>query len=476
MEKAWLFFNWASGRKNFKHDKYTYTTMLDIFGEARRISSMMYVFEQMKEKGVKIDVVTYTSLMHWMSNDGDIDGAIKLWKEMKAKGCRPTDVSYTAYMKILFDHKRVNEATYVYKEMIGKGLTPNCYTYTILMDYLASSGKVKEALEIFNLMQEAGVQPDKATCNILIEIFCRTSEIWAIFEILKYMKENFFVLRYSIYQKALETLKLAGESDILLRQVNRHFSEEHISEDTDRYDAIFPDNDFNMENGLVLYLMNKQNLVAVDSLLADMMDKCVPLETMVVSRIIELNSARHRQSSALLAYEYSEKLGVNIDRAAYLSLIGLSIRTNYFQKVVEIVEKLVKQGLSLGTHLNSLLIYRLGCNREAASAAKVFDLLPDNEKSTAAYTALIDAYFSSGNTDKGLETFKTMKSEGVNVALGTYCVLIAGLEKYSKTRELEYYRKEKKRLQSEGCFQNVPMEETICNLLFAGEFTANDAR
>ncbi|KAL0343569.1 UNVERIFIED_CONTAM: Pentatricopeptide repeat-containing protein [Sesamum angustifolium] len=129
MEKAWLFFNWASGRKNFKHDKYTYTTMLDIFGEARRISSMMYVFEQMKEKGVEIDVVTYTSLMHWMSNDGDIDGAIKLWKEMKAKGCRPTDVSYTAYMKILFDHKRVNEATDVYKEMIEKGLTPNCYVH-----------------------------------------------------------------------------------------------------------------------------------------------------------------------------------------------------------------------------------------------------------------------------------------------------------------------------------------------------------
>ncbi|KAK4416285.1 Pentatricopeptide repeat-containing protein [Sesamum alatum] len=475
MEKAWLFFNWASGRKNFKHDQYTYTTMLDIFGEARRISSMMYVFEQMKEKGVKIDVVTYTSLMHWMSSDGDVDGAIKLWKEMKAKGCRPTVVSYTAYMKILFDHKRVHEATDVYKEMIEKGLAPNCYTYTVLMEYLASSGKVKEALEIFNRMQEAGVQPDKATCNILIEIFCRTGETWAIFEILKYMRENFFVLRYSIYQKALETLKMAGESDILLRQVNRHFSEEHFSEDADRFDAMSPDSDFNMENGLVLYLMNKQNLVAVDSLLADMLDKGVLLETMVVSRIIEITSGRRRQSSALLAYEYSEKFGVNIDRAAYLSLIGLSIRTNSFPKVVEIVEKMVKQGLSLGTHLNSLLIYRLGRNREAVLAAKVFDLLPDNEKSTAEYTALIDAYFSSGNTDKGLETFKTMKNEGVSVALGTYCVLIAGLEKYGKTRELEYYRKEKKRLQTERCFQNVPVEETICNLLFAGEFTVNNA-
>lgn len=141
MEKAWLFFNWASGRKNFKHDQYTYTTMLDIFGEAGRISSMMYVFNEMKEKGVKIDVVTYTSLIHWTSNGGDVDGAIDLWREMKGKGCRPTVVSYTAYMKILFDHSRVNEAAGVYKEMLESGLSPNCFTYTVLMEYLASSGE-----------------------------------------------------------------------------------------------------------------------------------------------------------------------------------------------------------------------------------------------------------------------------------------------------------------------------------------------
>ncbi|PIN26344.1 hypothetical protein CDL12_00902 [Handroanthus impetiginosus] len=472
MEKAWLFFNWASGRKNFKHDQYTYTTMLDIFGEARRISSMIYVFKQMKEKGVKIDVVTYTSMMHWMSNDGDVDGAIGLWKEMRAKGCRPTVVSYTAYMKILFDHKRVHEATGVYNEMLESGLSPNCYTYTVLMEYLASTGKSNEALEIFNKMQEASVQPDKATCNILIEIFCGSGETWAIVKILEYMKENFFVLRYPIYQKALETFKEAGESDMLLRQVNRHFSSEHSKDNTDKNVPIRPDDvDFNMENSLILYLMNKQNLVAVDSLLAHMMDKGVRLEAEVVSKIVEVNCARHQQNGALLAYEYGLKLGVYIDRTAYLALIGLSVRTNSFLKVVEIVETMVKGGISLGTQLNSLLIYRLGCNKEAASAAKVFDLLPDEEKSIAEFTALMGAYFSSGNAEEGLETLKIMKSEGVSLALGTYCVLVAGLEKCGKVREADYYRKEKKLL-TQRCSKSVSMGETICNLLFARDFIA----
>ncbi|GFP88947.1 pentatricopeptide repeat-containing protein at2g01390, partial [Phtheirospermum japonicum] len=266
LEKAWLFFNWASSQKNFKHDQYTYTTMLDIFGEAKRISSMIFIFSQMKEKRVKIDVVTYTSLMHWMSNDGDIDGAVNLWKEMKARGCRQTIVSYTAYMKILFDHKKVNESACVYKEMLDSGLSPNCYTYTLLMEYLASSGKFDEALEIFKKMQEAGVQPDKATCNILIETCCTTGEIWAMTKILEYMKESFIVLRFPIYQKALKAFEIHGECDMLLRQVNRHLSKEQGFESNYELDV---------ENGLVLDLLNKQRLVAVDSLLADMLDKNV---------------------------------------------------------------------------------------------------------------------------------------------------------------------------------------------------------
>ncbi|CAL5406757.1 unnamed protein product [Camellia sinensis] len=77
---------------------------MDIFGEARRISSMSYVFEQMQEEGIKIDVVTYTSLLHWFSNDGDVDGVVRIWEEMKTRRCDLTVVSFIAYMKVLFDH------------------------------------------------------------------------------------------------------------------------------------------------------------------------------------------------------------------------------------------------------------------------------------------------------------------------------------------------------------------------------------
>ena len=132
----------------------TYTTMLDIFGEAGRISSMEYIFWEMEERGVRIDAATYTSKMHSLAKAGDIEGAVKLWEEMRKMGCDRTVVSYSAFMKILFDHGRATEASAIYKEMIDVGLSPTCHTYTLLIQHLAGSGNSS----IYPPMREEEIQ------------------------------------------------------------------------------------------------------------------------------------------------------------------------------------------------------------------------------------------------------------------------------------------------------------------------------
>ncbi|GMH06470.1 hypothetical protein Nepgr_008310 [Nepenthes gracilis] len=469
LEKAWLFFNWASRLEGFKHDQFTYTTMLDIFGEARRISSMMYVFQQMKEKGIKIDAVTYTSLLHWLSNDGDIDGAIKMWDEMKAKGCRPTVVSYTAYMKVLFDQKRVKEAIKVYEEMLQPGCSPNCYTYTILMEHLVNSGKCEDAIEIFNKMQESGVQPDKATCNILVEKCSRTGATWSIIQILHYMKENSLVLRYPVYLRAHECLKKAGKSDLLLRQVNPHISIKGTSANEIELVEVAHDANFTTDKGLLLIFLRKKNFVGIDHLLAGMVNETLKIDPEIISSVIKENCAHGRGDSALLAFEYAMKMDIHIEEEAFLALIGFSIRTNEFPKVVNVVEEMAKAGFFLETDSASLLIYRLGCSKQLACSEKIFKLLPDELKNAATYTAFIAACFSAGNPDKGIKTCETMRRKGVRAAAGTYYLLIGGLEKFGRVDEAKFYMTEKRGLQRQNhSSENVLMGERICNLLFAG--------
>ncbi|KAJ4829371.1 hypothetical protein Tsubulata_045720 [Turnera subulata] len=470
MEKAWLFFNWAARLKGFKHDQYTYTTMLDIFGEAGRIASMNYVFGQMQEKGLKVDAITYTSLMHWVSRSGDVDGAVKIWEEMKGKGCYPTVVSYTAYIKVLFDNGRVKEGTEVYKEMLQSGISPNCFTYTVLMEHLTAAGKYEEALEIFSTMQEAGVRPDKAACNILVDRCCKAGEIRRMMPILEYMKRNRIVLRYPVFMGALNTLQDAGESDALLRQVNPHFGAESI-DNKDVFASVPADDDDWLDRGLALLLLKKQSLLAIDQLLAGILNKNILLDSWIVSTIIEVNCDKYRPEGALLAFEYSSKMGIELERTAYLALIGILMRTRTFKKVVEIVQKMIEAGHPLGVYLGAVLIYKLGHIRQPTCAAEIFNLLPDDHKCSATYTALIGVYFCAGSAEKALKIYTDMKRKGIHPSLGTYNVLLAGLERSGRVRETETLRKEKKFMMTNShCRSSVQMEEKICDLLFAGDF------
>lgn len=320
-------------------------------------------------------------------------------------------------------------------------------------------------------MQEAGVQPDKATCNILVEGFCKAGETRVMMEVLKYMKENSLVLRQPIYTKALETLRNAGESDVLLKEANRHLSIHYEKPEPLINDTV--SERASMDQHLMLNLLTRKHFTGADFLLKEMMDKNVLLTSGIVSSIIEAYTAHERPHGAVLAYEYGKKMGIKFEKKTYLSLVGLFIRTNTFPKIVDIVEEMIKNGIFLGVNQSALLIYKLGCAKKPASAAKVFDVLPDNEKNTTTYTALMAAYFASRNTSKGLQVFKEMKDVGIPVVLGTYNVLLAGLEKSGRTVEFEYYKKEKKQMQHTSFSENQESAEEIkCNFLFARDYVS----
>lgn len=336
---------------------------------------------------------------------------------------------------------------------------------------LTGLGKYEEALEIFSKMQESGVQPDKAACNILIKKCCKAGETRTIIQILHYMKENRLALRYPVFKEALETFKVAGENDSLLWQVHPQFSPEFISDD-DAIEFVSTDVEghLSIDRGLVLILLNKQNLVAIDWLLSGIMDKNIQLDSAIISTIIEVNCNHRRPDGALLAFEYSVKMNLNLERTAYLALIGILIKSNRFPKVAEIVEEMTKAGHSFGVYLVALLIHRLGIARRPVCAAKIFSLLPEDQKCTATYTALIGVYFSAGSADKALKIYKTMQRKGIHPSLGTFNVLLAGLEKLDRASDAEIYRKEKKSILADAHSKDtVPMEEKICDLLYAGD-------
>ncbi|KAJ6814808.1 putative LRR receptor-like serine/threonine-protein kinase [Iris pallida] len=468
MHKSWLFFNWASTlpRSTFRHDKYTYTTMLDIFGEAGRVDSMRHLIEHMRSNRVEVDHVTMTAAMHWMAKAGDVDGAVGVWEEMRRGRRGLTVVSYTAMVKILLDCGREEEAAGVYREMVEVGLKPNCRTYTVLMEFLAGAGKFKAALEIMSKMQDSGIQPDKATCNILVQKCSNAGEISVMTQILLYMKENSIVLRRPIFLEALEALRNSGKSDTLLREVNPHLAFEGIEEDMSELEAIANDTSSLIDRGIVINLLARKDFIAMEHMLSGMVDKETQLDSELISSVVQANCMNHRVSGAQVAFDYCLKTNKKLHRSAYISLLGLFIRNSSFQKIMDVVDEMVKSGISLGTYLVSLMINRLGCAGLTASATKVFQSFP-TDHNVVTYTAMINVHLQAGEVDKGLELYSRMRKQGIPVSLGTYEVLIVGLEGVGRILDAEIYRKEKKRLQwRSSSLDRYSVEESLCNRLY----------
>ncbi|XP_062205327.1 pentatricopeptide repeat-containing protein At2g01390 [Phragmites australis] len=461
LQKAFLFFRLAaSASPTFRHDRFTYTSMIHLLGEAGRVPAMLRLLAEMLRAGVAPDAATFTTVMHWLARAGDVDGAMRVWAEMKARS-RPTVVSYTACVKILFDAGRAEEARRVFEEMVAERLRPTCKTYTVLIEHLADAGKFEATLEIMNKMQEAGVEPDKALCNILVQKCSSAGETSVMTCILQYMKEHFIVLRRPVFLEALEALKASGKSDELLREVNPHLSYEGIE-----CDPILSDQGYITDRSTILYLLAAKNWSSIEEMINKLAPKNVKMETHILSDVIEASCADCRPSCGLTVMRYSLREGIVLDRSAYSSLLGQYIRNGSLDLVLEIVEGLIKSGCKLGTYLSSILILRLGYAGHSAYAARIFGLLT-SDKNVVTYTALMNAYFQAGKVDNVLDLFTQMRTSGISACLGTYEVLIHGLQKAGRKRESEHYRRERMDMQWHLQYRNqCSPEDSLCNHLF----------
>jgi len=324
-----------------------------------------------------------------------------------------------------------------------------------------TSGKFEATLEIMDKMKEACVQPDKALCNILVQKCSRAGETSVLTFILQYMKEHFIVLRRPIFLEALEALKASGDSDELLREVNPHLSYEGIEND-----PILSDQGYLTDRSIILHLMSANKWSAIEQMVNQMAPKNVKMETHILSDVIEASCADRKPSCGLAVMRYGLGVGCELGRSAYCSLLGQYIRTGSFDLVLEIVEELIKSCCNLGTYLSSVLILRLGYAGQSACAAHIFGMLTA-DKNVVSYTALINAYFQAGKVDGALDLFTQMRTNRISACLGTYEVLIHGLQKAGLKQESDYYRRERMNMQWHLQYhgQRSP-EDTLCNHLF----------
>ncbi|XP_078429881.1 pentatricopeptide repeat-containing protein At1g74750-like [Wolffia australiana] len=167
------FFHWLKQQPGFKHDDYTYTTMIGVLGRARQFTAIKDLLEEMGTSGCTPNVVTYNRLIHGYGQAHRIDEAVNVLQQMHEVGCHPDRVTYCTLIDILAKAGYLEEAMHLYKTMQESRLSPDTFTYSVMINCLGKAGHLSLADQLFGEMVRQGCSPNLVTYNIMIALHAK---------------------------------------------------------------------------------------------------------------------------------------------------------------------------------------------------------------------------------------------------------------------------------------------------------------
>ncbi|KZV25722.1 pentatricopeptide repeat-containing protein mitochondrial-like [Dorcoceras hygrometricum] len=206
-------FRWTAQQRYYKHDDFTYLTMIGIAVSGKRYVLAETLIEEViagacpqnltlfnamikfccgrkhlfnrafdiykkmtKSEDAKPNLETYTLLLNCLLKKFDrlnvcyvyLHAVRSLAKQMKAYGVIPDSFVLNMIIKAYSKCLEMDEAIRFFREMGLYGCEPNAYTFSYIAKGLCEKGRVNQGLGFYKEMREKGLVPKGSTYMILI--------------------------------------------------------------------------------------------------------------------------------------------------------------------------------------------------------------------------------------------------------------------------------------------------------------------
>ncbi|KAJ9562572.1 hypothetical protein OSB04_007732 [Centaurea solstitialis] len=259
------------------------------------------------------------------------------------------------------------------------------HVYNSAISALSYCGRYDDAWRLFETMEEHNVKPDHVTCSIMITVMRKTGntakEAWEFFETL-----NVRGLKWS--------LEVMGS-------LIKSFCDEGLKKEA-----------------LIIQL--------------EMEKKGIASNTIIYNTIMNAFSKSDQMEEAEGLFAEMKAKGIEPTTASYNILMdGYSRRMQ-----PEVVEKLMTEMEEIGLRAGPLIhAYSIGGWHEKADIAFENMKRDGVRPSIETYTALLDAFRRSGDTESLTRIWKTMISEKVRGTRVTFNILVDGFAKQGRYQE-----------------------------------------
>ncbi|KAI3933809.1 hypothetical protein MKW92_020449 [Papaver armeniacum] len=219
------FFNWLKSRPGFKHDGYTYTTMVGILGRARKFTYINQLLDEMARDGCLPNVVTYNRLIHSYGRANYLNEALNVFHQMQEEGCEPDRVTYCTLIDIHAKAGYLDVAMDLYGKMQLAGLSPDTFTYSVIINCLGKAGHLAAAYKLFNEMVSQGCVPNLVTYNTMIALQAKARNYTCALKIYRDMQSAGFLPDKVTFSIVMEVLGVCGhldEAEAVFAEMKQH--------------------------------------------------------------------------------------------------------------------------------------------------------------------------------------------------------------------------------------------------------------
>ncbi|KAG0596108.1 hypothetical protein M758_UG225300 [Ceratodon purpureus] len=445
-DAAWEFFNWVKSQEGYRHNVYTFSAMIDLFGKVRNYSAMGSLVEEMRREGHGLSVVTYTILIHWYRHAMDLDSVRRLWKQMDDNAVKPNVVTYTTYIDALVKGDCHLEAMEVYREMQESGCRPNIYTYTVLMHSLVEAGKLEAATELFDKLGGFDCKANSVTYSLIIGAHSKAGNLEKVLSLYRTMRESGLgtsLEQRKLVARALEGVGMTKEAEQILSGGDEHKVLLKLgSKDVipDKHHEAFGD------EAVAPHHLPKPKQLArklrvwgleTDAILEQVGKRLKPPYVMNVLKELQTNAALawrfFKWAEAQEGYKHTQYTFMKV-----MEIVGRVSKTGSNELMEKVLAELEQEGINDLDKFNTLIKY-YSEDKNIAGAEQVLNRISGVgcKPSETTYTLLIDMYSRAGMHTKALEMYEVMQKAECRPSMHTYTVLMHSLARSGKITEAE---------------------------------------
>lgn len=511
--RALQMFNSAKTEDGFKHNLFTYATIIEKLGFHGKFKEMESILAEMR---LNIDNSlmegVYIGAMRNYGKKQKIQEAVDVFERMEFFDCEPSVQSYNAIMNILVEYGYFDQAHKVYMRMKNKGILPDVYTFTIRIKSFCKTGRPyaalrllinvpsrgcdlnavayctviggfyeennkSEAYNLFNKMLSLGLFPCITTYNKLIYPLCRKGDVQESEKLLnKVLKRGVYpnLFTFNIFIWGLCNKGMVNEAASLLDRVKKDgFAPDLVTYNTLIYGlcknskVVLADfysrkmvNEGGFEPDAFTYntIVNgycKMGMVqnAENFLKSATFKGFVPDQYTYCSLINGFCQDGDIDRAMEIFNDASQK-GLKADIVLYNSLVkGLSQKGLVLQ-ALNLIHEMTKDGCTPDIWTYNLIINGLCKMGYVDDANNLMNdaILIGYLPDIFTFNTLIDGYCKKLKLDTAIEVVDRMSSHGVNPDVVTYNSLLNGLCKASKYNEaIETF----KSVLEKGCAPNI---------------------